>query len=442
MSLNEGDILRERYQIIARLGTGGFGTTYKAYDNEDSDNSPPTVVIKEILISQTTDNKALRDDKYIERLELEAKTLKYLKHSCIPRFFEYFIEDNNYYIVQEYIEGQDLSQEIKPGQPIEEAEVIKILREILEILQFVHQKKIIHRDIKPSNIIRRRSDRKLFLIDFGAVKEVATEYPDASGKTLTTKIFTPGYAPCEQKEGMPNFSSDIYALGIMAMQAVTGFSIEAISKPNEVLKRDVKHNFVWEDHAPKIDSAYKKIISQMIKFYWKDRYQTVDDVLQGLNTVNLNTIILSGERSEDTEKVNLMFSSELLTKKMLGIGLIGVILGASFSAILSFIYFPWEKYEETKIDMKEACIEEQKKRPQFQEYDVKAIHSDIFQERNWSVFHWKCRFRKGDDIEDVGLNLDDYCKNKYENSDYKYEAYFKNFRDPNSWYCTRVGTKQ
>ena len=121
MYLNSGDIVRGRYQIIDLLGRGGFGTTYKAEDNYRSANSPFVVVIKQIPLSQTANNEAVRKSYYIERLEQEANTLRDLEHPCIPKFFECFTENGYYYIVQEYIKGHDLSHEIKPGEPIEEA---------------------------------------------------------------------------------------------------------------------------------------------------------------------------------------------------------------------------------------------------------------------------------------------------------------------------------
>ena len=283
MCLNPGDIVRGRYQIIDILGRGGFGTTYRAEDNYRSAN-PRVVVIKEILISQTDSNE-VRNSNYLERLEREADTLRDLEHFFIPKFFESFTEENYYYIIQEYVKGHDLGGEIRPGEPIEEAAVVSILREMLEILRFVHGQNIIHRDLKPANIIRRHSDNRLVLIDFGAVKEIATEHTDATGRTLTAIIHTPGYAPPEQLVGAPGFSSDIYALGIIAMQGVTGFAIRAIENCKRIPKRDDRCNYVWEEYAPQIDPEYRKIISRMIEYDLGDRYQNVEEILQDLDRV-------------------------------------------------------------------------------------------------------------------------------------------------------------
>ena len=283
MYLNPGDIVNGRYKVISKLGKGGFGTTYSAYDNQQS--PPLIVVLKQIRIIQSENNEAERDNDYIRRLRLEADTLRNLQHPCIPKFFDSFEEDKYYYIVQEYIEGDELSKEILPGEPIGEEEAESILREILEILQFVHENNIIHRDVKPANIIRRKINGKLYLIDFGAVKEIATEHTNAAGNPLTKAIISMGYTPPEQLAGQPKLNSDIYALGITIMQAITGFTIRAIDSRFNIPTRDNQGNYIWEDYAPQISPRFKAIISRMIPYSFcdRDRYQSVAEILQDLN---------------------------------------------------------------------------------------------------------------------------------------------------------------
>lgn len=283
MCLSPGYIVNERYEIIIELGRGGFGITYSAYDKQQS---PPLIVaLKQIKISQTNDNEAERDNDYIRRLRLESDIFRKLQHPCIPKFFDSFEEDNYYYIVQEYIEGHDLSQEIFPGEPISEEEAVSMLQEVLEILHFVHRNNIIHRDVKPANIIRRHSDNKLFLIDFGAVKEIATEHTNASGMHLTRAIVSRGYTSAEQLAGQPKLNSDIYALGIMLMQAVTGFSMNAICDSQRIPQRDNFCNYIWQDYAPQISCELKEIISKIIKYNFNNRYQNVQEVLQDLDEI-------------------------------------------------------------------------------------------------------------------------------------------------------------
>jgi serine/threonine protein kinase/ABC-type branched-subunit amino acid transport system substrate-binding protein len=283
MCLQPNDIVGERYQIIEQLGRGGFGITYLANDTHQPENTIP-VVVKQIKITQAEANEAVRNNNYILELEREANTLQQLEHCCIPKFLNSFVEAGYFYIIQEYIEGHNLDREIIAGEPIAEEQAINLLKEILEIIQFIHSKNIIHRDIKPANIIRRYQDNKLILIDFGAVKEIATEHTNASGITLTRAIFTSGYAPPEQLSGMPKFNSDLYALGIMLMQAVTGFSIRAITNPEHLPQRDRQNNcrYLWENYAPQISPRCKQIISKMIEYHFSDRYQSAGEVLQDL----------------------------------------------------------------------------------------------------------------------------------------------------------------
>ena len=294
MCLNPGDVVHGRYEVIEELGRGGFGITYTAYDNQQSFR--PIVVLKQIRILQSESNQEERDTDYLERLRLEANTLRNLEHPHIPKFFDSFEEDNYYYIVQEYIEGHNLRKEIFRGEPIKEDQALIILRTMLEILEFVHSNNIIHRDIKPANIIRRHSDNKLFLIDFGAVKEIATE-TNISGKHLTKAIISRGYSPVEQLEGQPRLNSDIYALGMMLMQGVTGFSINAICDEECVPIRDNDRNYIWQKYAPEISLEVKEIISKMIKYNFNNRYQNITEIY---NDLEEETIIVTPEPDETT----------------------------------------------------------------------------------------------------------------------------------------------
>ena len=133
------------------------------------------------------------------------------------------------------MDGHDLTQEMTLGQPKSENVVFKLLKDILEVLAVVHQHNIIHRDIKPPNIMRRRKDGKIVLIDFGAVKEIGALAVNAMGQTsLTVAVGSPGYMPSEQAHGKPRLSSDVYAVGMLGIQALTGLMrLKQISSPNK-----------------------------------------------------------------------------------------------------------------------------------------------------------------------------------------------------------------
>ncbi len=278
MSLNAGDILNKRYKILSQLGRGGFGRTYKAKDIQQSSN--PLCVVKEIIPPQTEEANVLQEVE--KRFTREATTLARLgEHSQIPQLFDYFILNGNYYLVLEYIEGHDLSQEIAPGcLPLSESDVKKLLRDVLEALAFVHQQNIIHRDLKPSNLRRRKSDGKVILIDFGAVKELNSIAVSSPGSmNLTQAIGTPGYMGAEQQAGNPQLNSDLYSLGMICIQALTGMHPRTLpTDPNT-------GNIIWRYSSlerPMMDIApdLERILNTMVRFLFSDRYYSAVEALE------------------------------------------------------------------------------------------------------------------------------------------------------------------
>ncbi|MFM2315261.1 MAG: hypothetical protein RLZZ04_4537 [Cyanobacteriota bacterium] len=283
MDLNQNDVVGGHYQIESELGRGGFGITYLA-KNRHKIQPEDLVALKQVSIAQQNNNIGERSSSYLANLEREARVLATLKHDCIPEFLGRFEENSYFYIVQEYIEGNDLRKEIVPGKKLAQPEAIAMLRDILTVLQIVHDKNIIHRDIKPANLIRRNRDQKIVLIDFGAVKEIMTKHTNSSGITVTRIIGAPAYMPPEQAIGNPQLNSDIYALGVTMLQAVTGFSSEEIYDIECEPHKDNYGNYVWEDYATEIDDGLKKIISKMIQYRCGDRYLSVAEVLEALDS--------------------------------------------------------------------------------------------------------------------------------------------------------------
>ncbi|MFN6067721.1 MAG: protein kinase domain-containing protein, partial [Pseudanabaena sp.] len=159
--------------------------------------------------------------KATELFEQEAVQLNILgKHPQIPELLAHCEQEGRQYLVQEFIDGENLLQELKRVGRFSEAKIKELLLDLLPVLQFIHAGQVIHRDIKPENIIRRRSDGRLVLVDFGAAK-VATK--TALQKTATT-IGSPEYTPPEQAKGKPVFASDIYALGVTSIYLLTQIS--------------------------------------------------------------------------------------------------------------------------------------------------------------------------------------------------------------------------
>jgi hypothetical protein len=208
--------------------------------------------------------------------EREAQTLYRLgnSHNQIPKLSAHFEEKGEFYLVQEFIDGHDLKKEIIPGSPKNEKVVFKLLKDILEILAFVHQQNVIHRDIKPGNLMRRREDGKIVLIDFGAVKEIV----NSQGESSTVPIGTPGYVPIEQHHCCPEFSSDIYAVGMIGFQALTGIH------PKQ-LPRDANNGELYcalfRDNI-NISPEFGQILDTMVRNDCRQRYQNATVALQAL----------------------------------------------------------------------------------------------------------------------------------------------------------------
>lgn len=269
-----GKTLMGRYTIRKVLGSGGFGETYIAEDTQRPGN--PTCVVKQLR--PNSNNPKLF--QLARRLfQQEAETLEKLgKHEQIPQLLAYFEEDQEFYLVQEFIPGQPLSSELSLGKQVPEFRVVAILQELLTILEFVHSYHVIHRDIKPSNIIRRRSDSKLVLIDFGAVKEISQLTEDDRHTGFTVGIGTQGYMPNEQCAGNPRFNSDVYAVGMIGIQALTGLS------PSQLTQDKNTGEIPWK-HRAQVSYALAEVLSKMVRYDFRKRYQSATEVLQALQNL-------------------------------------------------------------------------------------------------------------------------------------------------------------
>ena len=271
-----GTTLVSRYQITKNLGGGGFGETFVAQDTH-LPGSPECVVKK--LQPQAKDPVTLQTARRL--FDTEAQVLYKLgNHDCIPQLLAYFEENQEFYLVQELISGNDITQEVETGEPLDQEKVIALLSEILEILDFVHQQNVIHRDINPRNILRRQDNERLVLIDFGAVKQIATQVVNPTGVTKSTvAIGTPGYIPSEQAQGNPKFSSDIYAVGIIGIQALTGTDGESLEKDPDT------YEIIWQDKAS-VSQEFAAVLDKMVRYDFRQRYTCAKDVLQALRGLN------------------------------------------------------------------------------------------------------------------------------------------------------------
>jgi len=266
-----GKLLSQHYQIVEVLGVGGFSQTYLA---EDIYRGNRTCVVKHFQPASSDSSFLQAAQRLFQR---EAEILEKLgHHNQIPQLLAYFEDENqDFYLVLDYTAGQPLSTEMLSGYCWSENQVIELLQELLELLVFIHSYGVIHRDIKPDNLIRRELDNRLVLIDFGSIKQIGTQgiTPQAH-RYVTIPIGTQGYMAAEQGQGNPRPSSDLYSLGIIAIQALIG------SEPTQ-FERDEMGEICWQQQA-KVSPELASIINKLVSYHFKDRYQSATEALDAL----------------------------------------------------------------------------------------------------------------------------------------------------------------
>lgn len=266
-------LFRDRYKVLRVLGRGGFGITFLARDAMLP--SAPLCVIKQLCPKL---GNPITLDRARARFEREAITLSQLgSHAQVPKLLDYFEEGGEFYLVQEYVRGATLAKEVKRSGPQSELMVKRFLREILPVLQYIHQHKVIHRDIKPPNIIRCQDDGRLVLIDFGAVKDQITQASEMTQKAPTTHfVGTVGFAPPEQLSLRPAYASDIYAIGVTCLYLLTG-------KPPLEFDYDPATGEVCWQNTVQVSEHFSKILGKMLKISLRDRYHNTEEILRALD---------------------------------------------------------------------------------------------------------------------------------------------------------------
>lgn len=272
-------LLRDRYRAHQTLGQGGFGATFLAKD--ESLPGQPICVIKQLRPASNSPHVLEMARELFER---EAKTLgKIGNHPQIPRLLDYFEHHREFYLVQDYVSGPTLKQEVKRNGPFTEFGVKQFLVEILPVVQYLHENKVIHRDIKPANIIRRDIDNKLVMIDFGAVKDHVSQTVMLNSSEMTAltsyAIGTPGFAPPEQMSLRPVFASDIYALGVTAIYLLTAKS------PKNLGYDPTTGELIWRDYID-VSKSFADIVQKMLEVSVRHRYQSATEVLKALDLDN------------------------------------------------------------------------------------------------------------------------------------------------------------
>lgn len=257
----------DRYRPLKLLGRGGFGRTFLAVDEHIP--SKPWCVIKQLFPQQ---QGAYPTQKAAELFYQEAMRLDELVHPQIPKLLAHFTYEQHQYLIQTYVDGHTLAQELAQTGTFDESQIRQVLQNLLPVLQFIHDRQIIHRDIKPENIVRRRSDNQLVLVDFGASKVATLSNLGQTG----TVIGSAGYAAPEQVGGKATFASDLYGLGVTCVHLLT-------SLPPFDLYSFSEGRWIWRDCvAYPVSEALGKMLDRMLEPAVNRRYAAAATVLQDL----------------------------------------------------------------------------------------------------------------------------------------------------------------
>ncbi|MBD2356145.1 serine/threonine protein kinase [Tolypothrix sp. FACHB-123] len=265
-------LLRNRFRVIRVLSDeGGFGRTYLS---QDVDKLHERCVVKQLApkFQGTWSQK-----KAMELFAEEAKRLQQLgEHPQIPTLLAYFEQDHCLYLVQQFINGQNLLMELQHGKTYKDKDIHALLLDLLPILKFIHDRGVIHRDLKPENIIRRHSDGRLCLIDFGSSKQLTARVQNKIG----TSIGSHGYSPIEQiRDGKAYPASDLFGLGTTCFHLLTGIS------PFQLW---TEHGYSWVTNwrqylRKPLNSELDRVMDKLLQKDIHKRYQSTDEVIQNLS---------------------------------------------------------------------------------------------------------------------------------------------------------------
>ncbi|MEA5616333.1 serine/threonine-protein kinase [Cronbergia sp. UHCC 0137] len=389
-----GKVLHGQYQVLQGLSAGVFGQTYIAIDLHYPEK--PKYVVKQLKVNH------YQSSYYFDYLRLrfltETETLKHLgKHNQIPELITCFEENERYYLVQEFIPGHPLTEELPlyphGGRYWSEGEVLVFLEDALEILEFVHSQGFIHCDIKPENLIRRAADGKLVLIDFGSIQPIdfTTDLESSIDQIPLTSL---GYIPPEQFIGQTKPNSDLYALGMVAIQALTGLA------PLQLQVDPATNEIMWQSQNNPVDDDLAAVLSQMIRYDYKERFQSATEALRvvrqvkwgirpakklGLNSQLSLEVVVNKNYNFPSPTVPEK-SSSLLAGLRLGLTINSLVIGLGISSLVKNSL----NYSETDV-LHQA-------REEYQTGDLqKAIslaesipaHSNVYPEAQSNLTEWQ-----------------------------------------------------
>ncbi|MDX2096631.1 MAG: serine/threonine-protein kinase [Leptolyngbyaceae cyanobacterium bins.59] len=267
-------LLNHRYAIIQLLGTGQVGRTFFAEDMRATLPSRRWCIIKEYEPQiRTTEGYRLIQEEFRKRAATLARLSR--EHRYIPAIYHHFTKDGLFYLVREWVQGESLGNWVEQRGPLGEADVRKVLVRILDILEYIHRRRMLHGDIQPHHIILREWDGEPVLINFGEFRDVFAGrfLPRQRGTRLDSVLSA--YTPLEQQTGRANAASDLYSLGLTAIYLLTGGLPQDLESMQMGMVR-------WYRYAGNISPELVNILNRTIQYNWRDRYGNAQKFLKEL----------------------------------------------------------------------------------------------------------------------------------------------------------------
>jgi serine/threonine protein kinase len=263
----KGAIIRDRYRIIKQISADAFEETYLAEDMYLPDN--PLCIVKRLNLINV-DPKKIKEVKTISKID---------ENLQIPKLLGHFKEDGAFYWIEEFIEGHRLSEELQSVVRFSEGEVFFLLHDVLSSLQYLHNLNLIHRNIKPDNLIRRDRDNKFVLVGFNIFKQFSLYNKNLHDRDR-------GYIPPEQlsREKFIYQSVDIFALGMVAIYALTGISPEQL--PRDLCTGDV----LWRNEVL-VSNKLARFLDKMVHYDPQQRYSSATEALKELKELISNKTV-------------------------------------------------------------------------------------------------------------------------------------------------------
>lgn len=264
-------LLQNRYRALSLIGQGGFGRTFLAIETVNPQRS--RCVIKQFFPPAMSPESQARASELFRQEAVRLQELGH--HPQIPTLLDYVEQDGQQFLVQEFINGRNLEQELLEEGPFSEAKIRQLLETLLPIVQFIHDRQVIHRDIKPANLIRRSSDQQLFLVDLGAAKQATSTTLAQTGTVIGSAEFT---AP-EQARGKAVFASDLYSLGVTCIHLLTQISPFDLFDSSD-------DRWIWRDYlltpvSPCLQYVLDKLLQRALSLRYPSAQAALTDLAVG-----------------------------------------------------------------------------------------------------------------------------------------------------------------